>query len=277
MKRIFLVALVLFGPPAFAGLLVTEVIGKATIDGKGPVATLAEIADGARIAVPTGGQVVTVDLGSGREFVLRGGGNYVVSPGGPATADGKIIEAKPLPSKNLPYVRDARISTSSVAQASMVMRGVRKANVPLLVSPVRTAVVTATPEFRWNAVDAVSGYRLRVTTPGGTTIWDVSTRETEMSLPEDRKLEPGERYIWRVEAIGEGGAISDASALFWVAKAEAISLLSQLKPENNASFGRRVLYAVQLGEAGAATEAKEMWKTLSRERPDDEVIRQLAE
>jgi hypothetical protein len=277
MRWIFVVGLALFGPAALAGLLVTEVTGKPTIEGKGVVATLAEIPDGARISVPPGAQLVTVDLGSGREFVLKGGANYVVAPSGPSLADGKAIEAKPLPAKNLPYARDVRIAAGSVAQASMVMRGFRKANVPLLIAPVRTAVTTMAPEFRWNAVDAVTGYRLSVTTSGGTLVWDVATRETEMALPADRHLVPGERYFWRVEALGEAGTISDASAMFWVANADAISRLDQLKPEANAPFGRRVLYAVQLGEAGATAEAKERWKALARERPDDDVIRALAE
>ena len=277
MKNLLAVTFMLLGQAAFAGLLVTEVTGKAMIDGKGSIATLAEISDGARVIVPKGALVVTVDLGSGREFVLKGGGNYVVTPSGPMAADGKAIEAKPLPAKNLPYVRDVRIATGTVSQASLVMRRLQTVNVPLLVSPVRTTVVTETPAFRWNAVDAVSGYRLLVTTADDTTIWDVSTRQTEMALPEDRKLNPGERYVWRVEAIGDGGTISAASATFEVAKAETISRLGQLKPETGAPFGRRVLYAVQLGQAGAAAEAKEMWKVLSREHPTDEVIRSLAE
>jgi hypothetical protein len=192
-------------------------------------------------------------------------------------ADGKPIEAKALPAKNLPYQHDARLAKGAVAQASLVMRGVRKDNVPVLVSPVRTAVITELPVFRWNAVDAVNSYRLLVTNSSRFSIWDVSTTETVLALPADRKLVPGERYTWRVEAIGDGGKVSDASATFSVVEAEAISRLAQLKPEADAPFGRRVLYAVQLREAGALAEAKQVWKALSRERPDDEVIKALAE
>lgn len=277
MKWIFSAALVLILPTAFAGLLVTEVTGKAEIEGKGPVATLAEIQDGALVNVPPGAQIVAVDLGNGLEYVLKGGGHYVVTARGPNSADGKTIEAKPLPVKNLPDVRGSRIAAGTVAQASLVMRTAQKDKVPLLVAPVRTAVISQTPVFRWNAVADVSGYRLSISKHSGESIWDVSTHETEVALPADHMLLPGEHYRWRVEAIGEGGTLSDASAIFWVVQADAMARLTQLRPGADAPFGRRVLYAVQLQDAGALAEAKQLWKTLSHERPDDPVIRSLAE
>jgi hypothetical protein len=277
MKWIFSTALALFGPAAFAGLLVTEVAGNAEIEGKGLVVTLAEIQDGALVNVPTGAQVIAVDLGSGLEYVLKGGGHYIVTARGPNSADGKAIEAKPLPVKNLPNVRGTRIAADSVAQASLVMRSTQKDKVPLLVSPVRTAVISETPVFLWNAVADVSGYRLSISNRAGETIWEVPTHETEMALPADHKLLPGEHYQWRVAAIGDGGTLSDASATFWVIQADAMTRLARLKPGADAPLGRRVLYAIQLQEAGALAEAKQLWKTLSHERPDDAVIRSLAE
>lgn len=273
MKRMFAVLLALFGPAALAGLLVTEVNGKAEIAGKGAVTTLAELADGERIAVSASALIVTVDLSSGREYVLKGGGSYVVAPGGPKAANGSTIEAKPLPIKNLPNFRAVKIATNSVAQASLVMRGVHEAINPVLVFPVRTVVISKTPVFRWKGVEAAVGYRLQVATLDDRMIWDVSTRETEIRLPAERELGPGESYQWRVEALGAARSLSSAVARFSVAPPDAIERLDQLKPGVDAPFGRRVLYAMALREAGAAADAKVMWKALSLERPDDEVIR----
>lgn len=277
MKRMVSVVLALFGPAATAGLLVTEVNGKAEIVGKGALTTLAEIADGERITVAASAQVVAVDLGSGREYLIKGGRSYVVAVGGPKAADGSLVEARPLPVKNQPNFRAVKIATGSVAQASLVMRGVPQTNNPLQIFPVKTTVISKTPAFRWKGVDVAVGYRLQVATLDDRTIWDVVTQETEITLPAERALAPGESYQWRVEAVGQPRGLSDAAAMFSVAPSEAMERLDQLKPGADAPFGRRVLYAMALRDAGATADAKVLWKALSIERPDDEVVRQLAQ
>lgn len=275
MKKILAVALALATSSTFAGLLVTEVNGKPKIEGKGPVTTLAVIADGAQLSVPAGAHIVAVDLASGREYMLKGASKYLVAANGPHTPDGLAIAAKNLPAKNLPAVR---IASGKVAQATLVMRGLGKSNnVPMLQSPVRTTVTTETPQFRWNGVESATTYRLKVTNDEGNAIWETTTHETTASLPANNKLALGERYTWRVEALGEGGTISDASAGFSVAPGETLERLAQLKPEADATFSRKVLYAAQLVEAGANEDAKAMWKTLSKEHPDDTVLKALAE
>jgi hypothetical protein len=277
MRLMVSLLLATFGPAAVAGLLVTEVSGKAEIEGKGAVATLAEITDGQRLAVAAGAHIVAVDLVNGREYVLKGKGNYVVATGGPKATDGGNIETKPLPVKNLSYARNTRLAVNSVAQASMVMRRIGQVNGPVLLAPVGTAVISKTPVFRWKAVDRATAYRLFVSTLDGKLLWEGSTRQTEISLPLERELVPGENYHWRVKAVGAKGALSDSSASFSVLQKEAIARLDQLKPEPDAAFSRRVLYALALREAGASEEAKEMWTALSRERSDDEVLKLLAE
>jgi len=259
---------------AFAGVLVTEVNGKAEVDGKGAVTTLSEIPDGARLSLPAGSRVVVVDLGSGREFLLKGGAKYEITAGGPRAKDGVAIEARELPAKNLPDIRLARGKT---AQATLVMRGARKANVPVLQYPVRTASISTTPLFRWHAVEGAAHYRVSVMNPGGFVVWQAGTRETELVLPSDKALAPGERYSWKVEALGENGPLADSSTTFSVADAEAINRLSLLNPNADTPYARRILYAALLRDAGALFEAKEMWKALAAERPEDEVLRALAE
>lgn len=277
MKRMFSVMLTLFGPAAIAGLLATEVNGKAEIAGKGAVTTLAELANGERIAVAANALVVVVDLASGREYVLKGGSSYVVAASGPKAADGSTVEARPLPVKNQPNFRAVKIATNSVAQASLVMRGLPEAINPLLNFPVRTVVVSRTPVFRWRGVEAAIGYRLQVATLDDRMIWDVSTRETEIRLPAERQLSPGESYQWRVEAVGKTRSLSNAATRFSVAPSDALERLDQLNPGLDAPFGRRVLYVMALREAGAIADAKVLWKALSLERPDDEVLRYMAD
>ena len=275
MKRI--VAAFLFGLLArgvSAGLLVTEVTGKADVEGKGAIVTLMEIPDGSRLNLSAGSSLTVVDLASGREFLLKGGRKYTIAEGGPKAMDGTLIEAKPLPAKNIP---ELRIGKGKAAQATLVMRGLRETAVPLLLSPVRTAAITTTPTFRWNAVESAINYRLTLKVKDREPIWDVATRDTELSLPADRALSAGQSYTWKIEAIGASGVLSDASTGFSVADASAMERLAKLKADGNAPFSRRVLYAAQLAESGAVTDAREAWKALASERPDDAVLRALAE
>lgn len=268
-------ALALLGSAAaMAGLLVTEASGKIEIEGKGLVNTLSQIPDDARLKVPAGARLVVVDLGTGREYVLPGDFTYIAAASGPKTVDGKAIAAKPLPTRNLPEIK---IVTAKVAQATLVMRSLPKTNVPVLMSPVRTAVISLLPMLRWTPVEAATNYKLAVTKPDGSLVWETMTRETEINFSADKSLQAGERYNWRVEAMGADGRLSDAAARFTVASAEALATLALLKPEADAPFSRKVLYAAQLREAGAVEDAKLQWQALSREQPEDPVLATLAE
>ena len=275
MKRPLLLASLLLSANAMAGLLVTDIAGTAEIEGKGPIATLTELADGARLRLAPGAQVVAVDLASGREYVLKGNARYIVGAGGPKTAEGKPVDAKPLPARNLAEVK---IAPGKVAQATLVMRSAPKFNVPVLHAPARSIVVTARPTFKWGSVDGAAGYRLVVKGQDGAALWDATVAGNEFTAGAERALAPGESYTWRIEVVGaDGRTISDAAARFSVAAAEVIKRLDELKPAADAPFGRRVLYAAQLREAGAMAEARELWQALARERPNDEVLKSLAD
>lgn len=274
MKRFLVGCSIIFTACANAGLLVTDVAGKAEIDGKGSVATLSEIPDGAQLTLSPGAQVTAVDLTSGREYVLKPG-KYAVSSSGLKTAEGKAVDAKPLPAKNLP---DVKVAPGKLAQATLVMRSLRKFNVPVLHSPARTTVISTRPTFKWGGVEGAASYRLILKDRDGNPVWDAAVAETEVATDTKHTLTPGENYTWRIEALGtDERTISDASANFSVASADTITRMTELRPAANAPFGRRVLYAAQLNEAGAVSEAREIWKTLAHERPDDAVLKSLAE
>jgi hypothetical protein len=275
MRRLLLPASLILSTQAMAGLLVTDISGKVEMEGKGTVATLAEIPDGAHLALAAGARLVAVDLASGREYVLKGAGKYVAAAGGPKSADGKPVAATPLPAANLPEVK---VGPGKAAQATVVMRGIRKYNVPVLHAPARTAVISTRPLFQWSGVEGAASYRLVLKGADGAALWEAAVAGTELTPAPDRALSPGADYGWRIEAVGsDGRSISDASANFSVAPAEVIRRLEALKPPAGAPFGRRVLYAAQLREAGANAAARELWQALAQERPGDEVLKSLAE
>jgi len=257
---------------SFAGLLTTDVSGKAEIIGKGPVSTLAQIADGSRLQISAGATLIAVDLASGREFILSGANTYIISSAGPKTLDGNLVPAKALPANNL---KEVRVAPGKLAQATLVMRGSPATRLPVLLSPLRTSVISVLPELRWESVGGATNYRLEIMKLDGSLVWDTVTTGSMASVPESSALEPGVSYSWRVEAMGPAGKISDSSSRFSVASKDAIESLKLLAPTPEASFSRKVLFATQLQEAGAVQEAKALWKSLAKERPDDAVLLEL--
>lgn len=258
---------------AMAGVMVTEVTGKVELVGKGPVSLLAQIPDGSKLQVAAGANLVVVDMSSGREFALAGGNTYLTSAAGPKTADGKAVAAKSLPVNSL---KEVRVAPGKLAQATLVMRGLQADRLPVLLTPIRTAVVTVLPALQWESVVAATSYRLELTKLDGSLSWETTTTQTGVTVPQSHALEPGERYSWRVAAIGQSSKLSDSSGRFSVASKESIENLNLLVPGPDASFGRKVLYATQLQEAGAVQQAKELWKTLASERPEDQTLAELA-
>lgn len=259
---------------AMAGLLVTEVTGKAEIEGRGVVATLAEIPDGARLSLQADASLIAVDLGSGQEYLLQGGQDYRITPQGPQGIGGGV-SATALPAQGM---ADIHIVPAMVAAARPATRSrAIRVNAPGPISPVTTIVVSDAPLFRWSAVEASSGYRLSVLKSDGALHWEARTRDTQIPLPNTHRLAPGEKYTWRVEYFSAGGAASEASAEFAVAPAATLRQLSALKADARSPFSRRVLYAALLTEVGAKEEARALWQELAKEKPDDNVLRRFAE
>jgi len=256
-----------------AGLMVTEVIGKVEIVGKGLVKTLAQIPDGLRLELLAGSTLAVVDLASGREFILQGKNTYLTSAAGPTTADGKPVPAKTQVASNL---KDVRVWTGKLSQATLVMRGAPTDRLPVLLFPLRTAVISVLPQLSWEPVKAATSYQLEIIKLDGSLVWKTVTTQTTVSVPESHSLQPEEKYSWRVAAIGAEGKLSDSASRFTVASKESIDNLNLLLPLDDSSFSRKVLVATQLQEVGAVQQAKDMWKALSLEKPEDEVLADLA-
>ena len=259
---------------AQAAVLVTDLKGRAETDGKKAVALMSEIPDGGLIDLAAGAQMVATDLASGREYQLQGAGQFRVSKSGVDALGGASVAPKALPVANLPAVK---VALSRVSQGTMVMRSaVFSSSAPAPLLPARTAVLSSTPTLRWSLVEGATGYRVSVFDQGGQSIFSRQSVDAELALPASAGLAGGKQYSWRVEALGAQGRIADASTIFSVVTAESAALLAQIKPDSDASFSRRVLYAAQLQEAGAADEARLIWQSLAKERPDDPSVARLA-
>lgn len=275
MKRaILLLSLGMVSRLACADLLVTDLVGKAEYEGKGNIQLLSEIAAGGQFRLLENARMTAIDVATGKEFMLRGPGQYAAEKSGLRVLKGAPLETKTLPVTNLPSVK---VAGGRLSQIALVMRNVTRTNIPVPLSPVNTAVLTKTPLLRWSAVEGANAYHLSIAEDGGAQVFASTTERTELQLTTSAKLLPGTHYVWRIEAVGANGQFAEAATRFSVISEPQSRLLAMLRPSDGDGHGRRVLYAVQLQEAGAVEEAKSVWKSLAKERPEDELIRAMSE
>ena len=274
MKRtILLLALTLLSGLSCADLLVTDLVGKAEIEGKGKVNTLSDIPAGNQLRLSEGSRMTAIDTASGNEFALRGPGLYSIENTGPKVLKGTPIETKILPVTNLP---NAKLAGGRLSMAALVMRKTTRNNIPVPVSPVNTTVLTTTPLLRWSPVEGATAYHVSLFDEAGAEVFATRTKQTEQPLSAAAKLTHGRLYSWRVEALGPNGRFAEAATQFSVVTEAQSRLLSLLRPGVGDGYGRRVLYALQLQEAGVIEDARAVWKSLADERPDDEMMQTMA-
>lgn len=274
MMRCLLVLATCLPGLAWAGLLVTDLSGQAEIDGRGALRLMAEVPDGSLLIVGPAAHLVGVDLSSGLEYVLAAG-RYTIEKSGPKAQGNARVASSALPDGQMPPIK---LATGRVAQATLVMRSVRKP-VTTAVSPHNTAVLTVSPQLRWPEESGATRQRL--------TIEDLATQLAVFQatvpsaptflLPENAGLKPGGYYRWRVVIEKGGQAVAEHGGEFSVLSSEASARLARFRPAAGAEFSRRTLYAALLMEAGANEEARSVWQVLREERPDDASLKKLAE
>jgi hypothetical protein len=79
-----------------------------------------------------------------------------------------------------------------------------RAPAPLAFSmlPSEGAMVTQRSEtFRWSAMKNALGYQVALYRENGTPLWQGTSKDTLLVLPEEVVLQPGKIYLWRVETF----------------------------------------------------------------------------
>jgi len=56
------------------------------------------------------------------------------------------------------------------------------------------------PVFRWTSVPGADAYRVQVMDAGGTVVWEATTADTSVALPDSIPLAPARAYFWQVQA-----------------------------------------------------------------------------
>ncbi len=246
---------------------ITDVKGEAGLDA-GKASLMAEVKKGARINCARECAVGVMYLLSGKEFVLRGPGDFLVG-------DDEVTAKIGAP----PTVRETKwkVSSQVVAQASQAssasirMRslGSAKADVSMpaerLLYPRDTNVATLQPAFRWTSANARGPFEFELKASGSAKpVYKAKAAVMNLNLPGNVKLLPDLEYSWAVKS----GATYIGMTSFKTLPAHAIDLAQKRKPDDKAAFSDWLLYGLTLKEVGADQDAGDVWAKLAKDRPD---------
>jgi len=262
----FLLAWPAAGRPAELPGLVIDVQGGATVAGGGRVGILAGLAPGAEVSLAPGARVTVLDSASGRQFELLGPGAFRWSNGAmEIVRPGKLVARAP----GSASMKEVRLRTARIAQASISMRGGETARPVRLAFPVSTWLLERPAAFRWAPVSGAKSYRFQLTDASGRPLHEARTAATSIELPAAVALEAGHTYGWQVWAELADGAAPEGWTEFGLAGAELRARVERDRPAADARFGDRVLYALLLEELGMREDAAALWRRLAAERADD--------
>jgi hypothetical protein len=262
--RALLVALLAAASAAVAAetvAFVTNVKGDVTIDGTTRAALLAELAKGQKLVLGKESLASVMYTATGKEYVLRGPGDYVVKDVEIASSSGMPPVARATEWRANGAVL-AQVAQTSAASVRMRSIGKPKVDTDALVYPTQGKVSTLQPTLRWRG-DAKAPSQVEVQIVGEEKALHVAkVSGTSYRVPV--KLRPDTEYAWTLSVAGS----EIGTGKFRTLGAEDVAQVERRRPSEKAEFSDRVLFALMLQEMGATQEAHEAWARLSQERSD---------
>lgn len=248
---------------------VTDVKGDAAMDA-GKATLMAEVKKGARISCTRECAVGVMYLISGKEYVLKGPGDFLV---GDAEVTAKIGPPPTMRETNWKVSSKVVAQVAQTSSASIRMRSLGSAQraesaAPLaerLIYPRDTSVATLQPAFRWASANAKGPFEFELkASAGAKSVYKAKPAATSLVLPKNIKLLPDAEYSWMVKAGGSDVGMTTFRTL----PTHSLDLTQKRKPDDKAPFSDWLLYALTLKDVGADQDAGEVWARLAKDRPD---------
>lgn len=259
--------------------MTTDVQGTAWLVEGGKSARLglmAYLAAGATLRLDAGAKVSVTYFAKPHEFSLSGPAQAVIDPDRLRMLSGVAPSMRNLDQNK---VAAGQQFSAKQRERQTVATFEMKAFVPgslQLRQPVDTRLPAAPEEFSWRPLLGAKSYRFQLKDAQGAILYSTESASRSLRLPESVKLPAGQSYAWTVDAQDASGERQSASAEFSLVDAATAVRLDAQRPGANASFSERLLYASLLENAGLKTAAQTWWKTLAAERPEDDLLQELA-
>jgi len=237
---------------------------------------MAYLVSGASLRLEAGAKVSVTYFAVPREFSLSGPAQAVVEAERLHAVKGMAPAMRNLDQNK---VAAGQQFTAKQRERQAVATFEMKAFVPgslQLRQPVDTRLLGAPEEFSWRPLLGAKSYRFQLADAQGKLLHSADSTTRTLRLPESVKLQPGQTYTWTVEAQGTPGEPQIASAGFSLVDEATARVLEAQRPAVSASFSERLLYASLLENSGLKVAAQAWWKTLAGERPEDEMLQELA-
>ena len=261
------------GPVSAQGIaFITDVKGEATLD-TNKAGLMAELKKGNRVGCTKTCEVGVMYLQSGKEFILKGPGDFVVGEAEVAAKVGpppKMRETDwKVSGKTVNAVAQAT-SSASIRMRSIGAGSALKTDIPQpverLIYPTKTTVVSLQPGFRWASMNEKGpfDFELKSDTTPTKTVYKSKANTASIKLPNSVKLKPDTEYSWAVKSAG----VDVGASTFKTLPAHSLELTQKRKPTEKAEFSDWLLYALTLQELGASQDATEVFAKLAKDRPD---------
>lgn len=160
----------------------------------------------------------------------------------------------------------------SVTQAAFEMRDGGRPGLRLD-DPVDTSLISGDAvSFNWDGPRPKGGYQVSLYDSHNKLLHQASSTANSW-VPAAGLLKAGDAYEWEIRAVLESGEVLTARGNFNMADNATAKTIQAQTPQAGSSFSERVLYAVFLEEKGFKYDARQLWKELAKERPDDLVAK----
>ncbi len=259
-----LLAMAVFFPAAASAegiAFITNMKGGVALDGNPRPTLLAELAKGQKLTLGQDAQASVMFVASGKEYALKGPGQYVVKEAEMSASSGAapITRDTQWHASNKVLVQVAQTSAASVRMRSLA---VAKADTdPKLVYPTQGNVATLQPTFRWRGADGKGEFVLLV---AGQEKPVHSAKVSGGYYKMSARLRPDTEYTWIVAVAGN----EVGTGHFRTLPAETLAQVDKQRPSDKAEFSDRVMFALMLQDLGATQDARDSWSRLAQERDD---------
>ncbi len=249
--------------------MVTDLSGGAHLGGANgakQLNLLTYLPPGEEIVLDAGSQLVITYFDESTEFAFKGPALIVIQPKMAKVKKGASASIRKLDQeKTAGAARFAR--SGKLAFATVEMRAI--AVKPTLLSPVNSKIGVVSPLFSWKSVNEAQSYLFVLSEEGKEPVYKETVSESSLKLPDEVSLKPGTNYVWSVEETLKTGDKMTSKAAFTVADEEVSARVLGKQPSHNARFSDKVTYAIFLESEGFRGDAKNLWRELSAQRPDD--------
>lgn len=243
---------------------ITNLKGEVAVDGSSRPLLMSELGKGQRITVGKDAQMSVMYVQSGKEYVLKGPGDYQVGEREISSGSGMPPTARDTPwrANSEVLVKVAQTSSASIRMRSY--SPVKPDAKPRLDFPTQGSVSSLQPTLRWTVPEAKGPLEVAIAVAGKEDKPVATAKVSGSSHRFPARLLPDTEYTWTLSASGK----EIGSARFRTLPSAALQNVEKRKPAEKAEFTDRLLYALLLLEVGASQEAQDAWGKLAQERTD---------